>query len=104
MLTGLFFIAYLITAKKETVSNGYYITVEGREKNTQLALQIYSAYIQVNLMNFGEKKPVYVIDFDLSQETRASLSGMLEPYGKIIFIRAPQRENNSCEVALTCEL
>lgn len=104
MLAGLFFIAYFIAAKKETVSGGYYIAVEGREENDSLALQIYSAYIQINLMNFGEKKPVYVIDFNLSEETKASLTNMLEPYGKIIFTDAPQKENEHRNVALIPKL
>ncbi len=104
MLAGLFFIAYIITAKKEADYGGYYIAVEGREENEHLTQQIYSAYIQINLMNFGEKRPVYVIDFDLTEKTRDSLSDMLEPYGKIIFIKAPQSEKSLCEVALITEL
>lgn len=104
MLAGLFFIAYFIAVKKETVNSGYFIAVEGREENPDLPLQLYSAYIQINLLNFREKKPVYVIDRNLSQQTRASLINTLAPYGKIIFIEPYGKENNNCEVALIPEL
>ncbi len=76
-------------------NEGYFIAVEGHEGNDRLYEQIYSAFIQVNMMNFSSKKPVYVIDHGLSDNTKDYLRSMSEPLGQIIFIKI--HEGRLCE-------
>lgn len=93
LLTGMFFVFYLVFSSGSTNSDGFFIAVEGEEDNKLLAEQVYAAYIQINLMNFKEKRPVYVIDRNLSEKTRDELTKAVEPYGKIVFIDMPKDFN-----------
>ena len=92
ILTGLFFIFYLISAKREMTDEGFFVAVEGFEENTRLSLQVYSAYIQANMMNFSLKRPVYVIDHNLKDSTKQALKESLEPYGKVVFIKSADED------------
>ena len=86
VITGLFFIFYIAAMKRELSDDGYFVAVEGYDNNPKLSKQIFSAFIQINLFNFAKKRPVYVVDRNLTEETRRSLTEDLEPYVKIIFI------------------
>ncbi len=92
ILTGMFFIFYLVASKQSVSNDRYFVAVEAFENDSGLPQQVYSAYIQANLMNFSAKKPVYVIDHDLSEITRNTLKEAIEPYGRIIFIKAGSDE------------
>jgi len=93
MLLGLFFIFYLVFAKLlKGEAENYFVIVEGYEERADLEKQVYSAFIQVNMMNFGEKKPVYVIDYNLSEKRKNELIHSVSLYGKVIFIRIGNRE------------
>lgn len=87
MLSGLFFIFYLVFAKLlKGEAENYFVIVEGYEERDDLEKHIYGAFIQVNMMNFGEKRPVYVIDYNLSEKRKSELIESVSPYGKVIFI------------------
>ncbi len=92
IVTALFLIFYIITLKKEITDEGFFVAVEGYESNKRLPEEVFSALIQINLFNFSSKKPVYVFDRDLSEETRAMLVRYIEPYGRIIFIECKDDE------------
>ena len=88
LLSGVFFIFYLILSAIASKENEeYFIVVDGYEKNENLPEQIYSAFIQVNMMNFSSKKPVHVIDHDLSDNTKEYLISMTESFCKIVFMK-----------------
>ncbi len=87
MLSGLFFIFYLIFAfLLRGEADKFLAVVEGYEDRDDLEKQIYGAFIQVNMMNFGEKRPVYVIDYNLSPKRKGELIKSTASYGKLIFI------------------
>ena len=92
IVTALILIFYIVTLKKEITSEGFFVAVEGFEDNPVLADEIFSALIQINLFNLSAKKPVYVFDRDLSEETRNMLIQYIEPYGKIIFLKCKDDE------------
>ena len=92
IITALFLIFYIVTLKKEITDTGYFVAVEAFEDNTRLPDEVFSALIQINLFNLSAKKPVYVFDRDLSEETRNMLVQYIEPYGKIIFIKCKDDE------------
>lgn len=92
IIIALFLIFYIFTLKKEITDEGFFVAVEGYESNSRLPEEIFSALIQINLFNFSSKKPVYVFDRDLSEETRAMLVRYIEPYGKIIFVKCRDDE------------
>ncbi len=92
MLFGLFFIFYVVFAKLlKGESENFFVTVEGYEESEDLEKQVYGAFIQVNMMNFGEKRPVYVIDYNLSPKRKSELAESASPYGKVIFIKIGNR-------------
>lgn len=92
ILCGLFFVFYLLISKALSCSaEGFFAAVEGFEENENLACEVYSAFIQINMMNFTKKRDVYVIDYDLSQSTKEHLVTSMTPYGKIVFLKI---ENN----------
>lgn len=92
IVTALFLIFYIITLKREITDEGFFVAVEGYESNKRLPEEVFSALIQINLFNFSSKKPVYVFDRDLSEETRNTLTRHIEPYGKIIFVKCTDDE------------
>ena len=92
IIIALFLIFYIFTLKKEITDEGFFVAVEGYESNGRLPEEIFSALIQINLFNFSSKKPVYVFDRDLSEETRAMLVRYIEPYGRIIFVKCRDDE------------
>ncbi len=93
MLSGLFFIFYLTFAKLlRGEAEDYFVIVEGYEEKVDLEKQIYGAFIQANMMNFGVKKPVYVIDHNLSEKRKSELIESVSPYGKVIFITIGDRQ------------
>ncbi len=92
MLFGLFFIFYVILAKLlKGESENFFVIVEGYEESYDLEKQIYGAFIQANMMNFGEKRPVYVVDYNLSSKRKNELVESVSPYGKVIFIKIRNR-------------
>ncbi|MBQ8502709.1 MAG: hypothetical protein IJ491_00325 [Clostridia bacterium] len=96
ILFGLFFAFYLVVAKLLSEDcDGFFIAVEGFEEKNTLSSEVYSAFVQVNMMNFGSKRPVYVIDYDLSENKRNELREAVEPYGKVVFLKI--KENRFCE-------
>ena len=92
IVTALFLIFYIVTLKREITDEGYFVAVEGYESNGRLPEEVFSALIQINLFNFSAKKPVYVFDRDLTEETRNMLTKYIEPYGKIIFVKQSNDE------------
>lgn len=92
IVIALFLIFYIVTLKNEITDEGFFVAVEGYESNGKLAEEVFSALIQINLFNFSAKKPVYVFDRDLSEETRNMLTKYIDPYGKIIFIKCKDDE------------
>lgn len=88
ILFGLFFVFYIVIAKLLSEEcDGFFIAVEGYEGKENLSSEVYSAYIQVNMMNFGEKKPVCVVDYGLSEETKENLKETVGEYGKVVFLK-----------------
>lgn len=88
MLLGLFFVFYLIFAKLlKGEAEDYFVIVEGYEERADLEKQVYGAFIQVNMMNFGEKRPVYVTDYNLSEKRKRELIESISPYGRLTFIK-----------------
>ena len=92
VVAALFLIFYIVTLKKEITDEGFFVAVEGYESNGKLPEEVFSALIQINLFNFSAKKPVYVFDRDLTEETRNMLIRYIEPYGKIIFVKCRDDE------------
>ncbi len=92
IITALFLIFYIVTLKKEITDEGFFVAVEAFEDNPRLPEEIFSALIQINLFNFSSKKPVYVFDRDLTEQTRNMLIRYIEPYGRIIFIKCKDDE------------
>ncbi len=92
IVTALFLIFYIFTLKREITDEGYFVAVEGYESNGKLPDEVFSALVQINLFNFSAKKPVYVFDRDLTEETRDMLIRYIEPYGRIIFIKCKEDE------------
>ena len=92
VIVALFLVFYIITLKREITDEGFFVAVEGYESDERLAEEVFSALIQINLFNFSSKKPVYVIDRDLTDETRDILTKQIEPYGKIIFVKCTDDE------------
>ncbi|MEE1321794.1 MAG: hypothetical protein UHM85_09750 [Acutalibacteraceae bacterium] len=88
MLSGLFFIFYLVFAKLlKGDAEDYFVIVEGYDESDYLEKQIYSAFIQANMMNFGKKRPVYVVDYNLSTKRKSELIESVSSYGRVIFIK-----------------
>ena len=87
VLAGLYFLFHtaiftlLLKGTKE-----HFIVVPAREKDENLFDKIYRAHIQVNMLCFSGNMPVYVVDFDLSDETKSKLKGYFSCCGEIIFI------------------
>ncbi|MBR5827127.1 MAG: hypothetical protein IKY78_08600 [Clostridia bacterium] len=92
VIVALFLVFYIITLKREITDEGFFVAVEGYESDERLAEEVFSALIQINLFNLSSKKPVYVIDRDLTDETRDILTKQIEPYGKIIFVKCTDDE------------
>lgn len=92
IIIALFLIFYIFTLKREITDEGYFVAVEGYESNGKLPDEVFSALVQINLFNFSAKKPVYVFDRDLTEETRDMLIRYIEPYGKIIFLKCRDDE------------
>ncbi len=89
ILCGLFFILYLLTSKLCVFDDeGWFVAVEGYEETADLEEKVYSAFIQANMMNFGEKRAVYVFDRNLTDGRKNSLKSAVEPYGKVVFIKS----------------
>lgn len=87
ILTGLFFIFYLVFAKIISEEyDSFFIVVHGYEGDKNLINNVYSAYIQINMMNFSEKRPVHIIDYGLSDKTKEAISQAIGEPGKVIFL------------------
>ncbi len=89
ILTGLFFIFYLILNRLlfSTGENGFYTVVIGKSDDETLCDKIYGAFIQANTLNFSKKQPVYVIDCGLSEKQKELFSNMLYSEGSIVYIQ-----------------
>lgn len=91
ILCGLFFVSYLLIslALKEDC-DGFFVAVEGYECKENLVCEVYSAFRQINMLNFGKKRAVYVIDYDLTEATKSDICEAVEPCGKVIFLKISQ--------------
>ncbi len=88
ILTGLFFVFYLVFSKLITEdSDGFFVAVTESENPEILHSRIYDAFIQINMMNFGKKRPVYVLGSSISEETKKELLERAVPGCRIIFLK-----------------
>lgn len=91
ILCGLFFVSYLLislTLKEDC--DGFFVAVEGYECKENLVCEVYSAFRQINMLNFGKKRAVYVIDYDLTEITKADIRDAIEPCGQVVFLKISQ--------------
>lgn len=91
IICGLFFVSYLlISLTLAEDCGGFFVAVEGYEDKDNLICEVYSAFRQINMLNFGRKRAVYVIDYNLTEETKSQIRDIVKPCGKIVFLRISQ--------------
>ena len=93
ILCGLFFIFYLLVNKALSDGNdNFFAVVEGYEEKAELESEIYSALIQINMMNFGKKRDVYVIDYNLKESTKIRLIKSSAALGRVVFVKIEDKK------------
>ncbi len=91
ILCGLFFVSYLlISLSLKEDCDGFFVAVEGYEGKENLVCEVYSAFRQINMLNFGQKRAVYVIDYNLTEITKSDIRETIEPCGRVIFLKISQ--------------
>lgn len=88
ILAGLLFVIHLIASKLLTGSSqDFFIAVDATKEKEALPDRIYSAFIQVNIMNFTNKRPVVVFSDGLSDQEEKELIDSAVNGCRILFVR-----------------
>lgn len=92
MLLGLMLFFYVLINKCLCfgAERNFFTVIAGYEEKENLPDEIYSAFSQMSLFNFGTHPPVIVVDFNLSDETKIRCRIMTESFGKLIFCKAEE--------------
>ncbi len=97
-ICGMFFTFYLLINKiiLKNHSNDFVTIVIGKDCD-ELPETVYQAFVQANLLNFGEKSPVIVLDFGLSEDTKCKCFEVLQRYDNIHFCAVEDFESVVCK-------
>ena len=89
ILAGLFFLFYIVMNRLlyKTGSDEFYTVVIAKSGDEKLVDKVYSAFLQVNTLNFCSLKPVYIIDCGISEEDKWLCKSALFPDGNVIFLK-----------------
>lgn len=86
ILCGLYFIFYMIINKKLLNKNqNDFITVVIGTENEQLPQTVYNAFVQANLLNFGQKAHVVVLDYGLSEDMKTKCFNIIRQCDSVHF-------------------
>lgn len=89
MTAGLFMLFYVVINKSLSSGDisGIYTVITGYEEKENLPEEIYTAYSQMSLFNFGTTPAVIVVDYGLTEETKIRCRIMNESFGQLIFCK-----------------
>lgn len=100
-ICGLFFTFYLLINKVilKNQRNDFVTVVIGKDCE-ELPETVYQAFVQANLLNFGEKSSVIVLDFGLSEDTKCKCFEVLQRYDNLKFCTIEDFESIVCKDSL----
>ena len=64
----------------------FYVLLVGDKDDTLLAQKVYSAFVQMNLMNFSKHNEVVVLDLGVSENVKRECYNIIDGKGRVIFV------------------
>lgn len=88
IVCGMYFVCRLIynIYVSSKYDLGYYVVIVGNGDDSKLSQRVYSAFVQMNLMNFSKRNEIIVLDLGVSEKTKRECYEALDGKGRVLFV------------------